>query len=74
MRVSDAYSIIYCGAKKTTEKLKIHVEYKVLRNKVKIKIKQAKKNYYQDSFEKNKNRSIKSLENYLLYCQCGKKK
>ena len=44
MRVRDACFIKYCRAKKATEKLKIHAEYKVLRNEVKMKTKQAKKN------------------------------
>ena len=43
MRVRDACFIKYCRAKKATEKLKIHAEYKVLRNEVKMKTKQAKK-------------------------------
>ena len=43
MRVKDACFIKYCRAKKETEKLKIHAEYKVLRNEVKMKTKQAKK-------------------------------
>ena len=54
MPVRDACFIKYCRAKKTTEQLKIHVEYKTLRNEVKMKTKQAKKNYCQDLFE-NKN-------------------
>ena len=44
MRVRDVCFIKCCGAKKATEKLKIHAEYKVLRNEVKMKTKQAKKN------------------------------
>ena len=44
MRVRDAACFIkYCRAKKAIEKLKIHTEYKVLRNEVKMKTKQAKK-------------------------------
>ena len=43
MRVRDACFIKYCKAKKATEKLKNHAEYKVLRNEVKMKTKQAKK-------------------------------
>ena len=43
MRVRDVCFIKCCGAKKATEKLKIHAEYKVLRNEVKMKTKQAKK-------------------------------
>ena len=45
MRVRYACFIKYCRAKKAREKkLKIHAEYKVLRNEVKMKTKQAKKN------------------------------
>ena len=44
MRVRYACFIKYCRAKKAREKkLKIHAEYKVLRNEVKMKTKQAKK-------------------------------
>ena len=43
MRFRDASFIKYFRAKKATEKLKIHGEYKVLRNEVKMKTKQAKK-------------------------------
>ena len=43
-RVRDACFIKYCRTKKAKEKLKIHAEYKVLRNEVKMKTKQAKKN------------------------------
>ena len=43
-RVRDGGFIKYCRAKKATEKLQIHPEYKVLRNEVKMKTKQAKKN------------------------------
>ena len=53
MRVRDVCFIKCCGTKKATEKLKIHAEYKVLRNEVKMETKQTKKNYYQDLFEKN---------------------
>ena len=41
MCVRDAYFIKYCRAKRATEKLKIHLEYKVLKNEVKMKTKQA---------------------------------
>ena len=44
MCVRDACFVEYCRAKKTTEKIKIHAEYKVLRNEIKMKTKQAKKN------------------------------
>ena len=44
MRFSDACFIKYCRAKKTTEKFKIHAEYKVLRTEIKMKTKEAKKN------------------------------
>ena len=37
-------------------------EYKVLRNAVKMKTKQAKKTYYQDLFEKNKTDPSKTWE------------
>ena len=62
MHVRDACFIKYCRAKKATEKLKIHAEYKVLRNAVKMKTKQAKKTYYQDLFEKNKTDPSKTWE------------
>ena len=55
MRVRDVYFKKYRRAKKATEKLKNHAEYKVLRNEVKMKTKQAKKNYYQNLFEKKGN-------------------
>ena len=44
MRVRDACFVKYCRARKAAEKLKIHAEYKVLRNEVKMKTKQSKKN------------------------------
>ena len=44
MRVRDACIIKQYGAKKAAEKLKFHAEYKVLRNEVKMKTKQTKKN------------------------------
>ena len=43
MRVRDACFIKYCRAKKATQKLEIHVEYKVLRDEIKMNTKQAKK-------------------------------
>ena len=43
MCVRDACIIKYRRAKKITEKLEIHTEYKVLKNEVKMKTKQAKK-------------------------------
>ena len=43
MHVRDAGFLKYCRAKKATEKLKVHAEYKVLRNEVKMKTKQTKK-------------------------------
>ena len=43
VRVRDACIIKYCRAKKATEKLEIYTEYKVLRNEVKMKTRQAKK-------------------------------
>ena len=43
MRFRDACFIKYCRAKITTEKLKFHAEYKVLRTEVKMKTKEAKK-------------------------------
>ena len=55
MRVRDVYFKKYRRAKKATEKLKNHAEYKVLRYEVKMKTKQAKKNYYQNLFEKKGN-------------------
>ena len=77
MRVRDACFIKHCRVKKATEKLKIQAEHKILRNEVKMnklnKTKQAKQNYYQDLFEKNKT-SIKNLGSYSLHCQCGEKK
>ena len=46
MRVRDACFIKYCRAKKSNKKkIKIHAEYKVLRNEVKMKTKQAKKDH-----------------------------
>ena len=54
MHVRDACFIKYCRAKKATEKLKIHAEYKVLRNEVKMKTKQAKKNITRIYLKKNK--------------------
>ena len=54
MCLRDVCFIKYCRAKKLTEKLKIHTEYKVLRNEVKMKTKQTIQNCYQDLFEKNK--------------------
>ena len=54
MCMRDVCFIKYCRAKKLTEKLKIHTEYKVLRNEVKMKTKQTIQNCYQDLFEKNK--------------------
>ena len=43
MRVRDACFIKYCRAKKATQRLEIHVEYKVLRDEIKMNTKQAKK-------------------------------
>ena len=43
MRVRDDCFVKYCRAKK--EKLKIYMEYKVLRNEVKMKTKQDKKTF-----------------------------
>ena len=54
MRVRDAWFTKHCRAKKTTEKLKIHAKYNVLRNEVKMTTKQVKKYYYQDLYQKNK--------------------
>ena len=47
MAVRDACCIKYCRAKKATEKLKIHAEYKVLRNEVisRIYLKKIKQIY-----------------------------
>ena len=72
--LGDACFIKYCRDKKATEKLEIHAKYKVLRNEIKMKTKQAKKQYYQDSFGKNKTDLSKIVGSYSLYCQCGKKK
>ena len=60
MRVRDDCFVKYCRAKK--EKLKIYMEYKVLRNEVKMKTKQDKKTF--PGFipkKKKKNRSIKAF-------------
>ena len=43
MGARDACLIKYSRAKKATEKVKIHVEYKVLTNVVNMETKQAKK-------------------------------
>ena len=42
MHVKDACFIKYCRSKKATEKIRIHAEYKIQRNEVKMKIKLAK--------------------------------
>ena len=73
MRIRDACFIKYCCAKKAIEKLKIHTEYKTLRNKVKMKTKQAKKNC-QDLFEKNKTDLLKTWEVIRSIVKVGRKK
>lgn len=63
-------------AKKATEKIKIHAELKVLRKEVKMKTKQANKNYYQDLFEKNETdlsktwKAIRSIINLGSKSKC----
>ena len=72
MRFRDACFIKYCRAKKTTEKLKFHAEYKVLRTEVKMKTKEAKKNY-QDLFEKNKTDLSKNWQLFALLSKLEEK-
>ena len=60
--------------RKQQKKIKIHAQYKILRNEVKMKTNQAKESYSQNLFKKKQSRSIKNLGSYSLYCQCGKKK
>ena len=61
MRVRDDCFVKYCRAKK--EKLKIYMEYKVLRNEVKMKTKQDKKTFpgFIPKKKKKKKRSIKAI-------------
>ena len=73
MRVRDACFVKYCRAIKAAEKLKIHAEYKVLRNEVKMKTKQSKKKYYQDLFEKNKTDLSKTWEAIRSIVKVGRK-
>ena len=62
LQVRDAFFIKYCRAKKTIGKLKIHAEYKVLTNEVKMKTKQAKKNITRIYLKKNKTDLAKTWE------------
>ena len=64
MRVRDDCFVKYCRAKK--EKLKIYMEYKVLRNEVKMKTKQDKKTF-PGFIPKKKKRIYQS--HHLLCCQ-----
>ena len=58
-------------AKKATEKIKIHAEFKVLRNELKMKLNKLTK-IISRIYSKKRNRSIKDLENHTLYHQSGK--
>ena len=73
MHVRDAGFLKYCRAKKATEKLKVHAKYKVLRNEVKMKTKQAKKILPADLSKKIK-QIYQKLGSHSLYCQSGIKK
>ena len=73
MHVRDAGFLKYCRAKKATEKLKVHAEYKVLRNEVKMKTKQAKKILPADLFEKNKTDLSKTWKPFTLLLKWDKK-
>ena len=73
MRFRDACFIKYCRAKKTTEKLKFHAEYKVLRTEVKMKTKEAKKKITR-IYSKKIKQIYQKIGNYLLYCQSWRKK
>ena len=73
MCIRDACFIKYYRARKAIEKLKIHTEYKTLRNEVKMKTKQAKKNC-QDLFEKNKTDLLKTWEVIRSIVKVGRKK
>ena len=66
MRVRDDCFVKYCRAKK--EKLKIYMEYKVLRNEVKMKTKQDKKTFPGFIPKKNKKKKIYQ-SHHLLCCQ-----
>ena len=66
MRVRDDCFVKYCRAKK--EKLKMYMEYKVLRNQVKMKTKQDKKTFPGFIPKKKKKKKIYQ-SHHLLCCQ-----